>query len=234
MTEIKMFHHSTLAALMSGIYEGTLSMNDVLAQGNFGIGTLSGIEGEVIVLDGKAYQARADRSVSELSGTETTPYAAVVPFETVKTLDVEACTASQLLDKIQQYFSSQNLFHAIKITGIFDQMHVRISPGGKEGEAFVDIAARQPEYTEETISGTIVGFWTPDLFHGVSVAGYHLHFLSEDKKFGGHIIDFNGFTGIVAIGKIDKIIQNFPVNNDHFLKADLDLDKLRADIHEAE
>ena len=113
-------------------------------------------------------------------------------------------------------------------------MHVRMSPGGKEGEPFVEIAARQPEYTEKKITGTIVGFWTPELFHGGSVAGYHLHFLSQDKQFGGHIIDFEGFSGNVEIGKIDQLLQIFPTENRNFLEAQLDLDKLRADMTEAE
>ena len=47
-----------------------------------------------------------------------------------------------------------------------------------------------PEYSRDNVAGTIVGFWTPEIFHGVSVAGYHLHFLSDDLTFGGHVMDF--------------------------------------------
>ncbi len=55
---------------------------------------------------------------------------------------------------------------------------------------FADVATHQPEYSRENVSGTIVGFWTPEIFHGVSVAGYHLHFISDDLTFGGHVMDF--------------------------------------------
>ena len=64
---------------------------------------------------------------------------------------------------------------------------------------FAEIAAHQPEYHAEHISGTIVGFWTPELFHGVSVAGYHLHFLSDDHQFSGHVMDFVMKNGEVEI-----------------------------------
>lgn len=230
----KMFHHSSLAALMSGLYEGSITISELLEHGDFGIGTLAGITGEVIILDGEAYQARADNTVSKLTGSETAPYGAVTPFTKVLSFEVENAINSELLTAIETQFSSKNLFHAIKLEGSFDSMHVRMSPGGKEGEPFVEIAARQPEYTEKKITGTIVGFWTPELFHGVSAAGYHLHFLSQDKQFGGHIIDFEGFSGNVEIGKIDQLLQSFPTENRNFLEAQLDLDKLRADITEAE
>lgn len=58
---MKLFQHNTLAALMSGLYEGTLTIGELLKKGNFGIGTLSGINGELIVLDGKAYIATGDK-----------------------------------------------------------------------------------------------------------------------------------------------------------------------------
>ena len=74
---MKLFQHNTLAALMSGLYEGTLTIGELLEKGDFGIGTLSGINGELIVLEGKAYIATGDKKVRQVEDDETVPYAAV-------------------------------------------------------------------------------------------------------------------------------------------------------------
>ncbi|WP_162885902.1 acetolactate decarboxylase, partial [Streptococcus intermedius] len=84
------------------------------------------------------------------------------------------------------------------------------------------------------ISGTIVGFWTPELFHGVSVAGYHLHFLSDDHQFGGHVMDFVIKNGEIEIGTIATLEQRFPVQDQDFLSAKLNVAELKEDIEKSE
>ena len=33
-----------------------------------------------------------------------------------------------------------------------------------------------------------MGFWTPEYARTLNVPGYHLHLLSDDRKFGGHVL----------------------------------------------
>ena len=54
----------------------------------------------------------------------------------------------------------------------------------------IDSARRQPEETREDIKGTVIGFFTPELFHGIGSAGFHIHFANDDRNFGGHVLDF--------------------------------------------
>ncbi|SQF40088.1 alpha-acetolactate decarboxylase [Streptococcus ferus] len=61
--------------------------------------------------------------------------------------------------------------------GVTRRVFCPISASDKK---FAEVATKQPEFTAENVKGTIVGFWTPEMFHGVSVAGYHLHFLSKE------------------------------------------------------
>lgn len=42
----------------------------------------------------------------------------------------------------------------------------------------------------ENVSGTIVGFRVPGYLEGVNVPGYHMHFLTTDRKAGGHVLAF--------------------------------------------
>lgn len=54
----RLFQYNTLGALMAGLYGGTLTVGELLEHGDLGLGTLDSIDGELIVLDGKAYQAK--------------------------------------------------------------------------------------------------------------------------------------------------------------------------------
>ena len=37
----------------------------------------------------------------------------------------------------------------------------------------------------------MVGFWYPDWIGTVNVPGYHLHFISDDRRTAGHVLDVN-------------------------------------------
>lgn len=82
MSERILFQHGTLGALMAGLMDGTETIEQILKHGTLGLGTLHGLDGEVIFLDGEAYQGRSDGVVVKLTGKETTPYAAITPFIT--------------------------------------------------------------------------------------------------------------------------------------------------------
>ncbi len=73
MTEKILYQHGTLGALMAGLMDGTETIAHILEKGTLGLGTLHGLDGEVIFLDGVAYQGRSDGSVVQLDGSELTP-----------------------------------------------------------------------------------------------------------------------------------------------------------------
>lgn len=43
---------------MAGLYGGSLTVGELLEHGDLGLGTPHSIDGELIILDGKAYQAK--------------------------------------------------------------------------------------------------------------------------------------------------------------------------------
>lgn len=235
---IKLFQYNTLSALMAGLYGGTLTIGELLEHGNLGIGTLDSIDGELIVLDGKAYQAKGSdgkAEVVEVSNDVKVPYAAVVPHQAEVIFRQRfEMTDKELEDRIESYYDGVNLFRSIKIKGHFSKMHVRMIPKSTPDTKFADVATHQPEYTKENVTGTIVGIWTPEMFHGVSVAGYHLHFISDDHTFGGHVMDFVITEGVVEVGPVDQLDQRFPVQDREYLFAKFKLDELKEDINKSE
>jgi acetolactate decarboxylase len=83
------FQTSTLQALMDGVYDGNMTFQELGRYGDFGIGTFNGLDGEMIGLDGKFYQIKADGRVSPVAGTMKTPLAEVTLFKAGKTYTVE-------------------------------------------------------------------------------------------------------------------------------------------------
>ena len=238
MEPVKLFQYNTLGALMAGLYGGSFTIGELLEHGDLGVGTLDSIDGELIVLDGKAYQAKGSGDhpeIVEVSPDAKVPYAAVVPHQAEVIFRQRfEMTDEELEARIESYYDGENLFRSIKIRGDFAKMHVRMIPKSTPEMKFAEVATHQPEYTRENVTGTIVGFWTPEIFHGVSVAGYHLHFISDDHTFGGHVMDFVITEGIVEVGAIDQLDQRFPVQDRQYLFAKFNVDEVKGDINKAE
>ena len=83
-----------------------------------------------------------------------------------------------------------NMVYAVRMHGTFPFMKVRAIPAQhKPYPTLAEASTNQSVYTYSDSTGTVVGFYTPVFFKGLNVAGYHLHFISDDRKTGGHILD---------------------------------------------
>lgn len=237
MSENKtLFQQGTLGALMAGLYDGTLTIQELLTHGDAGIGTMDALDGELIILDGEAYQAKSDGSFKKLSGLEKVPYAAVTNFAAESCYDIaKKMTSNEVKDLIEFELSSLNSFSAVKIKGHLKKIHVRNVPKQeKPYPRLIDVSKNQPEYQETEIDGTIIGFYTPALFQGAAAAGFHLHFINDRKDFGGHVLDFIIEKGVVEIETIETLEQHFQINDATFMETEFDDSNLHKEIEMAE
>jgi acetolactate decarboxylase len=124
---------STIDALLTGAYDGQMASGELLRYGNLGIGTFDRLEGEMIVIDRKIYQACADGLVREMPDSATTPFATVVNFESDQTLELNTpLTAEALRTKADALAPEKNLFLALRIDGTFSAIKVRSVPKQKK------------------------------------------------------------------------------------------------------
>ena len=91
---------STIDALLQGVYDGNTSLQTLSENGNFGIGTLNGLDGELILLDGNFYQVRGDGKVYQPELSALSPFASVTYFNPEKEVEVGALSFSGLKTKI--------------------------------------------------------------------------------------------------------------------------------------
>ena len=82
------YQTSTMAALLDGIYDGDVTIAELLTHGDFGLGTFNHLDGEMVILDGTCYHLRADGSARVAAPQDMTPFAAVLWFRPDKTINV--------------------------------------------------------------------------------------------------------------------------------------------------
>ena len=78
---------------------------------------------------------------------------------------------------------------AIRVTGEFEEVMVRSVSRVEQGASLLDATRTQTTFTHHSIRGTLVGFWSPTHASSLNIPGYHLHFLSDDQRHGGHLLD---------------------------------------------
>jgi acetolactate decarboxylase len=216
------YQTSTMSALLAGLYEGTTTIGELLTHGDFGVGTFNGLDGEMVILDGQCHHLHSDGTVTLASDADLTPFAVVANFETDVAFPISGpLSEPELLAKIEDHLVSDNLFFAIRITGEFNAITTRTAARQtKPYPRFVEAARSQVEKTFSNTSGTIAGFRAPDYESGITVAGYHLHFLDSTGTRGGHCLGFEIRSGDVEIAVAHDFHLSVPTAGG-FLRTEL-------------
>ncbi|MEZ5584180.1 MAG: acetolactate decarboxylase [Candidatus Competibacteraceae bacterium] len=186
-----LFQYSTINALLDGLYDGDLTIKQLSSFGDIGLGTVNGVDGELIALDGEYYHVKADGRAYPLTPERETPFAVVKHFTTDHS---EPLPANLDYPALQQHLDkgikTPNFFQAIRIDGTFASLKVRSIP--KQSKPYRPLAEvvqdDQVTFDYENAKGSLIGFRTPEYMKGLNVPGYHFHFLSEDRQYGGHVL----------------------------------------------
>jgi acetolactate decarboxylase len=187
----RIYQVSTLSALMEGIYEGAVSFGELKQYGDIGIGTFNGLDGEMIEIDGVFYQIRADGKAYRVADMVKTPFAVVTFYEPDQTLSLGKVTSlTELCKSLDRKIPTPNVFYAIRIDGEFSFVKTRSVPGQQRPyPRLADVVKNQPVFELTFVKGIIVGFRCPPYVGGVNLPGYHFHFITADRKAGGHLLD---------------------------------------------
>ena len=187
----------------------------------------------MVALDGHFYQVRSDGKAREAADSDLSPFAVVTRFQADKSIEIPSCPdfgfLTAQLDKLR---TSSNVFYAIRVDGVFDFVHTRAMCKSEEGTPLVVAAAHQPEFRMHTVTGTMVGFWSPEYTKTIEVPGYHLHFITDDRSSGGHLLELSGSNLSVRIEQVSDLQIALP-ENEEFLRADLTRDPAK-DLDNAE
>jgi len=228
-----LYQVSTATALVEGIYEGAVRVGTLRKHGDLGLGTFEDLDGEMVIVDGNFFQVRSDGSVREVEDNTPSPFAAITAFSPDDVVTLDNCPdLAHLTARFDALRLSDNVFFALRVDGNFEHIHTRAMRRTAEGIPLVQAAAVQPEFEFHDISGTLVGFWTPEYAKTLNVPGYHLHFVSDDRTRGGHLLQCRGANLRLQIQREGDYHIALP-ETEAFLKADLRRDPA-ADLAQAE
>ncbi len=217
-----MYQVSLMQAFMHGEYNGVITVGDFKSHGDIGLGTFEGVNGEMIVLDGVVYQAAADGSINVMPDNETIPFATITKFDedanmtNITANDFDDLT-SKLDSEIEKY--GTNNMYVIKIKGDFSNITVRsVEKQEKPYKEFTEVAAvDQKVFNHTDVTGTVVAVYFPEYMNELNMHGWHLHFLSDDKTKGGHVLGFSDLNGTGQIDEIHEFNMILP-SDDTFAK----------------
>ncbi len=209
---------STIDALSEGVYDGEVTFDDLKKHGDFGIGTFNGLDGEMIGFDGEFYQIRVDGVAYPVPGSMMTPFSVVTFFDAEKTETIDdVMTLEDIKQHILNEVETENVFYAVKISGTFSYVKARSVPKQeKPYPRLIEAVKDQAIFEFYDTEGTIVGFWCPAYVGGINVSGFHLHFLTADKKAGGHLFDFVEKNVTVEIDETSEFYLVLPDSEDFY------------------
>jgi acetolactate decarboxylase len=201
-----LFQVSTLDALTLGLYQGIYSIGALKQQGDFGLGTFEGIDGEMTILNGHFYHFHSDGTLTEEPDRSQVPFAVITKFHPEVRFATTGVSMDQLGQQIDKYLASTNLFYAIRIHGQFSELTTRAIPKlFPPYPPLSEAIAEEIKFPLQNIVGTMVVFRCPAWVQGINQVGYHYHFLSDDQTVGGHALSFT--TGAVIV-EVQRLQQN--------------------------
>jgi acetolactate decarboxylase len=218
----EVFQNSTINALLDGVYDGSMTYGELRRHGDFGLGTFNALDGEMTAVDGAFYQVKANGIAYPVGDDQRTPFATVLFFRPTLhrslTGPIDYDSLQTLVDGLME---GPNLFYAVRVDGHFPSLTARSVPRQeKPYPPLAEVAKTQPVFHLEDVSGTLAGFRFPDFARGLNVPGFHLHFLTEDRTAGGHVLDLVLDRGELSIDASARFHLELPTDP-AFLHADL-------------
>ena len=200
----ELYQLSLMNALLEGVYDGEVTYGALRQHGDFGLGTFNALDGEIVGFDGKFYQLRSDGSAHPVDPQQKTPFAVVTFFKPTLTRQITEHITKTDLQHLIEVLTENNLFQAIRIDGQFESITTRtVSRQKKPYPKLSEAAAQQQTFVLYNVGGTLAGFRSPAYAQGIGVAGFHLHFLREDRQGGGHALDY-----VLAAGQLQIATQH--------------------------
>ncbi|KAL7792565.1 alpha-acetolactate decarboxylase [Trichoderma ceciliae] len=225
----ELYQYSVISALMEGLGETGLSYKNLVSHGDHGLGTFRRMAGEMICIDNEVYQMKSDGSIvtiDSLAGTDVAPFAMVTRFRPSVTTNFAFEDKQGFSDALSNLFpKSKNQYLAFRVDGLFQRVAVRTADGQLyRHEKLKELHKRQTTYEFTNVRGSLIGFRSPEFLQGVSVAGDHLHFISEERDRGGHVLDCKSAGEIQVSASILSTVHLELPDDDDYNEAELKLD----------
>lgn len=203
---------STLDALKAGAFGGVITVETLERQGTLGLGTLDGLDGELVQVDGVAYHVGMDGVARAARPGATIPFATTVRFapDASRRLQGQGQGLGLGLEDVcrvlDELAPDPQRFAAARVRGRFSTVEARSVPRQLPPyPTLAEVLPRQAVFQLEQVVGDMVGFRFPEHAQSYGVAGWHLHFISTDRTRGGHVLAATLHDGIARVMTVDRL-----------------------------
>ncbi len=216
------FQYSTIKALMGGLFDGDITIEKLLRCGTIGVGTFNNLDGEMVVLDSEVYKIKVDGNAYHVPESEKTPFSVLSKFKPDFSSILEKPMNFETLQKhLDTLLPSKNIFYAFRIEGKFSYVKTRsVPPQKKPYPPASEIIKKEKEFSFKDVEGFMIGFRFPFYMKDINLPGYHFHFITKDKKRGGHLLECQVSYIKIEIDHIYSFKMILP-NSEDFLKMNL-------------
>ncbi|MDX2346205.1 MAG: acetolactate decarboxylase [Legionella sp.] len=225
----ELFQVGALTAFLQGVYESAVNFKTLAKKGNFGLGVMNALGGEMVALDGNFYKISSDGAAQIVSPDDCTPFALVsdfkedFAFEINHVLDIASLNA--LLDS---KLPTKNIFYMIRIDAELSWIKLRSEdcqtpPHQPLAEILPTI---QHTFELAPSSGTLVGSYCPAYSAAITIPGFHYHYINKARKIGGHVFDLAITSARVMISSIREfhmLLPNTPEFDKALLNSNIDI-----------
>ena len=203
---------SLFSVLLSGRYDGVITIGELKKLGSMSIATMDRWDGEMQMIDGVVYQACADGHVYRPGDDATIPFGTVAEFHAEQTLRLaDIPTYERFEEYMAECAPQENLPLAIHFTGEFRRMKVRtVGRQEQDGIGLAEAAKNEAIFDLTDCSGDLVGFRLPGYVNGVNAPGWHLHFMDAARRHGGHVVNFSLRSGELRFCHADDFQIRLP------------------------
>lgn len=191
-----MWQVSPFAPLVDGAFRGVVTVEEARRHGDLGVGAADELDGEFAVVNGRFYQfLKGGRAVTP-DPSLPLPFAIMTQWRGGDVAPIQLDNGQRFdsarLAAIDALLPTTDAFYALVVTGTWSVVHARTFKCQRPPYKRLTAAA-QDTFTLTQVKGTMVGYREPRYSDSLSVANYHLHFVSSDLPEGprgGHVLSF--------------------------------------------
>lgn len=205
---VSLFQLGNASALLSGAIEGEMTYSQLKSKGDFGLGTFNDIDGEMVALNGNFYKIGQKGKTIPVNPKWKTPFVELVKFSQGNATHFEKIDSYAALKQLLgRKLDNKNIPYAIKMTGTFQFLKLR---SRSPRQAYQTQNVIEETYAVKNVKGTLVGFWFPEYLLSLTVPEFHFHFISDDKKVSGHVLELKAEYADAIFNKINQMKLVFP------------------------
>jgi acetolactate decarboxylase len=183
-----LFQLSLAHVLLDGGYDGLVTIGEVMAAGDHGLGTVDRLDGELVVVDGVAWRVDVTGVASVVPSEMTTPFVVLSRLESPVRVRVSDLDREQLLERIDAIVGDAGGVASVRLEGRFRRALLRSVPAQtRPYRPYAEVCATdEVRFDHQGFEGVFVGFRFPNLDGGATIGGLHLHGLDSARTTGGH------------------------------------------------